>query len=70
MADQAADRYRVEQATRRVRAEMEWLWLLPLDDLVMAYGGAALDSLDRLRVRGELMRRRVSHEAAAIGFRR
>ena len=63
-----ADRARIEQATRRVRRALE-LRALPLDDLLLTYG-AALDSADRLALRGELLRRQVSAQAAAVGFTR
>ena len=62
-----ADRARIEQATRRVRRALE-LRALPLDDLLLTYG-AALDSADRLALRGELLRRQVSAQAAAVGRR-
>ena len=67
-----ADRARIERATRRVRRALE-LCALPLDDLLLTYGGddgAALDSADRIAIRGELQRRQVSAQAAAVGFTR
>ena len=60
-------------ADRRVLGALDELWLISLDDLLLAYGAASSalwSPSDRIAVRHELMLRHVSHEAAQIRFRR